>query len=196
MSLIDNTTQSTSVNTTQNQTSNQLQSGSQSQNGTQQQASNFQYNQGQQALQGQLGAIGSQLLSGNVSQSFGMPQSVADWAMYQFEKNQAPRLAHQFGGGTNLIGANRNELIANLAARSAEMAVPNALNAFNSVAGYATRPMGEYSSGSNSMLGTSQNRLNSSMNGTTNQSIFGTSTTTDLGGIANQVGYGYGAGYI
>lgn len=196
MSLVDTTTQNTSVNTTQNQTANQQQSGSQSQNGTQSQVSNLQFNQGQQALQGQLGQLGSQLLGGKVSQSFGMPQSVADWAMYQFEKTQVPRLAHQFGGGTNLIGANRNELIANLAARSGEMAQGNALNAFNAAAGYAMRPIGDTSHGTSSMLGTSQNAMASSMNGNTNQNINSSSTTTDYGGIANQVGYGYGAGYL
>lgn len=153
---------------------------SQQQAGNQQQTNNLNFNAGQTALQGQLGSLGSGILSGNISSNFGMPQAVSDWALTQFNKWQAPDLANRYGAGTNLIGAQRNELIAQLAANQGQQMFGNALNAYNSIANYATQPMGSTSTGQNQM------RTN------IGQQSQAAGRTLDYGALADQLGYGLG----
>lgn len=169
MSILDTAQQSSSMQQSQQQAGNQAQT------------NRLAFNPGQQALQGQLGQMGSQILSGNAPAQFGLPQSVADWAMYQFNKYQAPDLANRYGGGTNLIGANRNELIANLAAQSGQQMQGNAINAYNSIANYATQPIG------------SNNNLQTMNRGNIGQQNQAAGRTLDFGGLADQIGYGLGA---
>lgn len=169
MSLIDSSSQTTNTTGTQNQT------------GTQGQTTQQTFTGDQQGLQSGLAAFGQKLMSGQVPQGFGIPQSVADYAMTQFNKYAAPQLANRYGAGSNIIGAKQNELIASLASQAGQQAMPMALNAFNSLTNFATRPTGQTSTGTNNMA------TNMSQNQQSN------GKTIDYGGIADNVGYGLGA---
>lgn len=169
MSILDTSSQSSSMQQSQQQAGNQMQQ------------NRLAFNPGQQQLQGQLGQMGQNLMQGNIPQNFMQPQSVTDWAMTQFNKFQAPDLANRYGGGTNLIGAHRNELIAQLAAQSGQQAQGNALNAFNSIANYATQSIG------------SNTNMNNATRGNIGQQNQASGRTLDFGGLADQIGYGLGA---
>lgn len=118
------------------------------------------YTGAQQALQGQALDQGSQIMQGNINPNMGLPQSVWDAAMFNFNKYNAPLLAAQHGAGSPAINSAMQELNLNLAAQSGQNAVSNSINAMDAAAKYAFTPVG-----SNAMnTGAQQQTGNSTQN--------------------------------
>ncbi|HEY9678857.1 MAG TPA: hypothetical protein V6C76_12685 [Drouetiella sp.] len=133
----------------------------------------------QLGLQGQAGNLMNQLLTGNTSQ-FGLPQAVWDAANMNFNNQEAPQLAAQYGSGSPAIGAAQQQLTLQLAGLAGQNQTSNALNTFNAAANYAFNPIGMNQS-SLSQGNTSQ--LNQ---GTTN--TLSNQTNTDIGGLLGGIG--------
>jgi hypothetical protein len=119
------------------------------------------YSPEQQALQGQVLQQGNNLLTGNISPTFGVPQSVYDAAMFNFNKYQAPQLAAQYGTGSPAINSAMQELQLQLASQSGQKAVSNSISAYQAAADYAFRPQGQTQQQTN-------NQTNQSTSGQTN----------------------------
>lgn len=140
------------------------------------------YTGAQQALQNQALAQGSQIMQGNINPSFGLPQSVWDAAMFNFNKYNAPLLAAQHGAGSPAINSAMQELNLNLAAQSGQNAVSNSLNALDTAAKYAFTPVG-----SNAMnTGTQQQQ------GSSNQTSWGIDTGATMQALYDLLGLGGG----
>lgn len=107
----------------------------------------------QQQMQGQALSGLSGLLSGqSAPQSMGLPQSSWDYAVYQWNKVNAPTLAAQHGAGSPAMAGSLNELLMGLASESGKMAMSNTLNAYNVGAEYAFKPVGQDEGEQNNML--------------------------------------------
>lgn len=170
----NNSLDTTALNQQQNQSTNQ-----------QNQAMN-QYTAGQQALQGQVTGMGQNLLNGNISSSFGLPQSVYDAEIANFNRFQAPMLAAQHGAGSPAIQAAMESLQLQLAGMGAKNAFQNALGAYDAAGKYAFTPIGNNQTqiGSNSMNNvtnqTQQGLSNQQTNNTTNQTNNRVGTTNEM----------------
>ena len=144
------------------------------------------YDANQQATQSSLAGLANQLSTGDVSQSFGLPQSVADWAQNQYNANQAPQTAFQQGPGSNQLQAGQQSLDLGLAAQSGALAVSNANSDFANLANYAYNPTGSTSSTAQAQTGSQASTGTST--GTTDST--GSSSDTDYGGLLDLLGYG------
>lgn len=182
---IEEQTRTTSLNQTDttNATQQQTQLGQQGQ--TQSQSQMNVYNPQQQALQGNVLDQANNLLTGNVSNSFGLPQSVWDAAYYNFNKYQAPQLAAQHGAGSPAISSSMNELNLQLAGLSGQNAMSNALGAFDAAAKYAFNPLG--SNAANVSNQTTQQNNSTTSNQTANkqalENTFQQNASMDLGAL-------------
>lgn len=129
-------------------------------------ANNYNFNPGQQALQGSLSAFGQDIAKGDFSNFMPQPE-LADYANYLFQRNVAPTLAGQYGAGSPQIGNRLNELQLGLVAQAQQQAPQTALNAFSVLSNYATRPMGE--SGTSSQNTTTNQNTSQNVNTVQNQ---------------------------
>ncbi len=150
------------------------------------------YTGAQQALQGQALNQGSQILQGNINPSFGLPQSVYDAAMFNFNKYQVPLLAAQHGAGSPAISSAMQELNLNLTAQSGQNAVSNSLNALDTAAKYAFTPVGNnaMNTGNQQQTGSSLQNSWGMDTGATMQALYdilgiGSQTPSWQPGVAN-----------
>lgn len=154
----------------------------QNQNGSQQAGLSNSFNPGQLALQNQLGGYASSMLQGQLPPGFMKPNdAVAQWANYNFDRYELPRIYSQYGTGSPVASGRRQEMNLGLAAQAAQQAQSGSLNAFNQAWQYATRPMGQNTTGT--QLGTTTN--NTQQTGTELKTING--RTIDLGELLNIV---------
>ena len=138
-----------------------------------------QYTGGQQALQGNLAPAANNILTGNIAQSFGLPQVVSDAAFANWNQFQAPKLAAAFGAGSPAINASAQDLNLQLAAMGAQNAQQNALGAFQAASNYAFTPIGNIQ---NQMTGRQQQE------NTTQQSM-GLDSGATLSAILSLLGF-------
>lgn len=152
------------------------------------QATNLnQYTAGQQALQGNLAPAANNILTGNVSQSFGLPQVVYDAAFANWNQYEAPKLAAAYGAGSPAIGASAQNLNLQLSAMGAQNAQQNALGAFQAASNYAFTPIGNSQnqmSGRQQQENTTQQSMGLDSGATLSAilSLLGFSPTTTTGG--------------
>lgn len=157
MALGDSGLLTTTTNTNASQTGTGLES--QTQSGTQLPY----FTPIQQALQGQAGQMAGGLATGDISQNFGLPQSVYDAAMFNFNKYQAPQLAAQYGAGSPTINSAMQELQLQLAGQSGQQAMGNYINAYDAAARYAFSPTGNMTS--NNQIQTQNTQANNTGSG-------------------------------
>ncbi len=177
MSIFDTTnqTQATAINqqTANTGLANMNQSASQQ----------AQFTAGQQALQNQVtGGLGSYLQTGQLpTQTYGVPQAVADWQHYLFQRDTAPALATQFGANSPQIANRQLEMDLGLAALANQQGQTSYLNALNAAGNWAFRPVGSTENT------TQANTTAGSQNTTENRNVQSQTQTTDYGGLLESV---------
>lgn len=100
------------------------------------------YNQGQQALQGQLPGVYSNLISGGL-QSFTDPTALMNQYNQQFQNTVAPGLAAQYGAGSPQIAAQQNQGMVNLLGNQYNQGISNYLNTLGQAGGFGTTALGQ-----------------------------------------------------
>lgn len=125
-----------------------------------------QFTAGQQAMQGQVGDLYQQILSGNL-QNFGLDKATRDAAWYDFQQNQLPILAAQNGVGSPALNAAAEQLNLRLAGMSGQQAVPQATTLANSMANTAYTPVGYNTSNQSNQI-QNQTQNNTATTGTAN----------------------------
>jgi hypothetical protein len=162
-----------------NQTSTSTGGQQATQTGAASNANNYQFNPGQQALQGSLNGFANDIQNGDFSNFMPNPQ-MADYANMLFQRNEAPTLAGQYGMGSPQIGNRLNELQLGLAAQAQQQAPQTAINAFSALSNYATKPMGE--------TGTSNQNTASNQNTSQNVATTQHQEGTDLSQLLSILG--------
>jgi hypothetical protein len=107
--------------------------------------------------------------------------------MTNFNSQQAPQLAAQYGAGSPAINSAQQQLQVALAGQSSQQASSNAINAFNSAAQYGFNPVAKDATQINNgnTIATTSNLDNQNTYSTNNQNSTGTST--NIGGILSGI---------
>lgn len=179
------------TNNTQNTQIGQQSSATGLQNLAQNSSQASQFTSGQQALQDQVtGGLSSYLQTGSIpTQSWGVPQAVADWQHYLFQRDTAPALATQFGANSPQIANRQLEMDLGLAALANQQGQTNYLNALNSAGNWAFRPVGQNESVASSQANQSNQNTNE------NRAVTAQQQTIDYGGLLDAVMSLLGGGF-
>lgn len=185
MSVFDTTNQ------TQTTAVNQQQTGTGLQNLAQNTAQASQFTAGQQALQNQVtGNLSSYLQTGQLpTATYGVPQAVADWQHYLFQRDSAPQLATQFGANSPQIQNRQLEMDLGLAALANQTGQTSYLNALNSAGNWAFTPIGQ--TGATNQAATSANTQQTNEN----RNVTAQTQSTDYGGLLDSIMSLLGAGF-
>lgn len=143
-----------------------------------------QYSSGQVANQGAGNSLLQGILQGGQpAPNMGLTQGAWDQANTNFQLTQAHQMANQFGQGSATIPIAQQQMNADLAARSSQMAWQNLQGVFNDVANIAYSPTGASTTN------------NQNQNSTGNQAATSDSSTTDIGSLLTGIFSSLGGGF-
>jgi hypothetical protein len=180
MSIFDTSTTTGSQQSTTLANQQQTAAGTQMQNQNQLRSDIF--TPQQQALQGMAGQFAMNMLQGYTPPAFNQPNpAVAEWANYNFDRYELPRINAKFGPGSAVSDARRQEMNLGLAAQAAQQGQGNALNAFNQAWQFAMRPVG--TSQDQASLGSTTSTANTLTNQATNTDFSQNTKRFDAGGL-------------
>lgn len=111
------------------------------------------YSPAQQGMQGSLGSMLQQFLSGQVPSSFTDPTALMNQYNQQFNNSLAPQLAAQYGAGSPQIGSQYNQGLVNLLGNQYNQGFSNYSNALGQGLQYAFQPIGSTGNQNTQMQG-------------------------------------------
>jgi hypothetical protein len=144
------------LQTTQNQTAQQANTGTTAQNNT--------YGVGQTNLQGNLGSLYQSLLGGNIPSSFTNPAAATTAYNSNFQQQVAPGMAATLGAGSPAINSQNALGLAQLQGNLYNTGVQNYSNALGQATNYGLTPTGGTGSTTGQGASASQGQSTSNIN--------------------------------